>query len=279
MRQALTTGFTDFHDRQHSYLHSYGADFQSSFGSVPTTTGDGKAAALSSHDRKTSYPEHMPPPSERLLRTIIDSLPVQIFTAEPETGKLTWVNSKFLIYRGQDSQQVLSEPWQAIHPNDRVEYMETWNRSLRTGQQLQQKVRLQRFDGSYRWFYVRAAPLKDKRQHIVHWIGTNMDFHEQHIAETNSARQQETAASEAKYRALANSSPQVVFAVNRVKGVTFCNSQWLNYSGQTEAQALGAGFMDHVHPDDLLKCKLPTFEEGSSQPKNVQSNQASVGFL
>ena len=272
MRQALTTGFTDFHDRQHSYLHSYGADFQSSFGSVPTTTGDGKAAALSSHNRKTSYPEHMPPPSERLLRTIIDSLPVQIFTAEPETGKLTWVNSKFLIYRGQDSQQVLSEPWQAIHPNDRVEYMETWNRSLRTGQQLQQKVRLQRFDGSYRWFYVRAAPLKDKRQHIVHWIGTNMDFHEQHIAETNSARQQETAASEAKYRALANSSPQVVFAVNRVKGVTFCNSQWLNYSGQTEAQALGAGFMDHVHPDDLMKCKLPTFEEGSSQPKNVPTS-------
>ena len=150
--------------------------------------------------------------------------------------------------------------------------MDTWNRSLRTGQQLQQKVRLQRFDGKYRWFYVRAAPLKDKRQNIVHWIGTNMDFHEQHIAELNLARQQETAASEAKYRALANSSPQIVFAVGRTTGVTFCNSQWIGYSGQTEGNALGVGFMDHVHPEDLAKCRLPTFDEGSAQPNNVPTS-------
>jgi PAS domain S-box-containing protein len=261
-------------DKNHSYLHSYGADFQASFSALSAMTPGGgpNVPPPVGHSRKASYPDEMPPPSERLLRTIIDSLPVQIFTAEPETGKLTWVNSKFLIYRGQDSRQVLSEPWQAIHPEDRTEYMDTWNRSLRTGQQLQQKVRLQRFDGKYRWFYVRAAPLKDKRQNIVHWIGTNMDFHEQHVAELNLARQQETAASEAKYRALANSSPQIVFAVGRTKGVTFCNSQWIKFSGQTEDQALGVGFMDHVHPEDLAKCRLPTFDEGSSQPNNVPTN-------
>ena len=261
-------------DKHHSYLHSYGADFQSSFSAISAVTpgGEPNVPHYSGHSRKTSYSDEMPPPSERLLRTIIDSLPVQIFTAEPETGKLTWVNSKFLIYRGQDSRQVLSEPWQAIHPEDRSEYMDTWNRSLRTGQQLQQKVRLQRFDGKYRWFYVRAAPLKDKRQNIVHWIGTNMDFHEQHVAEVNLSRQQETAASEAKYRALANSSPQIVFAVGRTKGVTFCNSQWMGYSGQTEGQALGVGFMDHVHPDDLAKCRLPTFDDGSNQPNNVPTS-------
>ncbi|KAL2355187.1 histidine kinase HHK2p [Cryomyces antarcticus] len=260
-------------DRRHTVLHSYGADFSASFQSLPA------AATIASHSPSTgqihsragslSDSIDMPPPSERLLRTIVDSLPVQIFTAAPETGGLTWVNSKFLVYRGQDPRQVLKEPWQAIHPEDRQEYMETWNRSLRTGQQLQQKVRLLRFDGNYRWFYVRAAPLKDKRQNIVHWIGTNMDFHEQHIAELNSARQQETAASEAKYRALANSSPQIVFAVNRQKGVIFCNTQWVSYSGQTEAQALGLGFTDHVHPDDLVKCKLPNFDEDNQQPTNV----------
>jgi PAS domain S-box-containing protein len=261
-------------DKNHSYLHSYGADFQASFSALSAMTPGGgpNVPTPVGHTRKSSLPDEMPPPSERLLRTIIDSLPVQIFTAEPETGNLTWVNSKFLIYRGQDSRQVLSEPWQAIHPEDRTEYMDTWNRSLRTGQQLQQKVRLQRFDGKYRWFYVRAAPLKDKRQNIVHWIGTNMDFHEQHVAELNLARQQEMAASEAKYRALANSSPQIVFAVDRTKGVTFCNSQWVGFSGQTEGQALGVGFMDHVHPEDLAKCRLPTFDEGASQPNNVPTN-------
>ncbi|KAI5247405.1 hypothetical protein E4T42_05982 [Aureobasidium subglaciale] len=257
-------------DKRHSVLHSYGADFSSSFQGLPAaTTPVPKTPGPTTHVRASSASEDMPPPSERLLRTIIDSLPVQIFTAAPGTGAITWVNSKFLVYRGHDSRQVLKEPWQAIHPEDRSKYMESWNRSLRTGQQLQQKIRLQRFDGNYRWFYVRAAPLKDKKQNIVHWIGTNMDFHEQHQAELNLARQQETAASEAKYRALANSSPQVVFTVNKSKGITFCNSQWLNYSGQSESQALGIGFMEHVHPDDIVKCRLPAFDNDSSNATNV----------
>lgn len=259
--------------KQHSLLHSYGADFQHSFGTFPTyTSAESRTLGMGAHARKGSYPEDMPPPSERLLRTIIDSVPVQIFTAQPETGSLSWVNSKFLIYRGQEPKEVLLDPWRAIHPDDRNEFLPAWHRSLRTNQQLQQKVRLQRFDGSYRWFYVRAAPLKDKRMKVVHWIGTMMDFHEQQMAELNSARQQETAASEAKYRALANSSPQIVFAVNRTKGVTFCNTQWLHYSGQTEAQALGVGFMDHVHPDDLAKCSLPVFEGDSESPVNVPTS-------
>ncbi|KAI4953254.1 hypothetical protein J4E86_006795 [Alternaria arbusti] len=251
-------------NRGHSFLHSYGADFSSSFQSLPSaTTPGGKPHASHGHVRRPSITEtsEMPPPSESLLRTITDSLPVQIFTAAPNTGAITWVNSKFLIYRGQDQRQVLRDPWDSIHPEDRDSYLEEWSRSLRTGQQLQKKVRLQRFDQQYRWFYVRVAPLKNKRQQIVHWIGTNMDFHEQHIAELNSSRQQETAASEAKYRALANSSPQIVFVVSDRRGLTFCNSQWISFSGQSEIHALGNGFLEHVHPDDVVKCKLPELDE------------------
>lgn len=264
--------------RAHSLLHSYGADFSSSFQSLPaaTTPGSWTPAAPPAPTRSGPVAEsaelHMPPPSENLLRTIIDSLPVQIFTALPTTGALTWANTKFLIYRGQESHQVLRGPWDAIHPEDRDEYLEQWNKSLRTGQQLQKKVRLRRFDDCYRWFYVRVAPLKNKRQQIVHWIGTNMDFHDQHLAELNSARQQETAASEAKYRALANSSPQVVFVVSNRRGLTFCNSQWQSYSGQTEAQAHGNGFLEHVHPDDVIKCKLPEMSEDGSAATNVPTS-------
>ncbi|KAF2445505.1 hypothetical protein P171DRAFT_266427 [Karstenula rhodostoma CBS 690.94] len=257
----------------HSLLHSYGADFSSSFQSLPTATattpgvrtpltpaGHGRTRSVS----ETQHAPIMPPPSENLLRTIIDSLPVQTFTALPTTGALTWVNSKFLIYRGQEQHQVLQGPWDTIHPDDRKGYLEQWNKSLRTGQQMQKKVRLRRFDNLYRWFYVRVAPLKNKRGQIVHWIGTNMDFHEQHLAEINSARQQETAASEAKYRALANSSPQVVFVVSDRRGLTFCNSQWESYSGQTETQAHGNGFLEHVHPEDVIKCKLPEMSDDGS---------------
>ncbi|KAH8725526.1 hypothetical protein GQ44DRAFT_615747 [Phaeosphaeriaceae sp. PMI808] len=268
--------------RGHSLLHSYGADFTSSFQSLPAATTPGaRAPGTPGHGRRGSVTEtlEMPPPSESLLRTIIDSLPVQIFTAAPSTGVITWVNSKFLIYRGQDSRQVLQDPWEAIHPEDRSSYLDQWNKSLRTGQQLQQKVRLQRFDKCYRWFYVRVAPLKNKRQQIVHWIGTNMDFHEQHLAELNSAKQQETAASEAKYRALANSSPQIVFVVSNKRGLTFCNSQWITFSGQSETQALANGFLEHVHPDDIVKCRIPELNEDgvSNVPTTLPADDGQQG--
>lgn len=91
-----------------------------------------------------------------------------------------------------------------------------------------------------------------------------MDFHEQHLAELNSAKQQETAASEAKYRAVANSSPQIVFVVSNRRGLTFCNSQWTTFSGQAEQEALYNGFLEYVHPDDVIKCKLPDIGEDGS---------------
>ena len=261
--------------RPHSLLHSYGADFTSSFQSLPAATTPGThPPAPTRHGRSASATDapEMPPPSERLLRIIIDSLPVQTFTARPGTGAPTWVNSKVLVYRGRRPRDVLKEPYEAIHPDDKDGYLEQWNKSLRTGQQLQQKIRLRRFDGHYRWFYVRATPLKDRHQQIVHWIGTNMDVHEHYLAEVNSARQQETAASEAKYRALANSSPQIVFTVSNLRGLTFCNSQWISYTGQTEVQALATGFLEHVHPDDIVKCKLPEMGEDGSTPVNVPTS-------
>jgi signal transduction histidine kinase len=99
-----------------------------------------------------------------------------------------------------------------------------------------------------------------------------MDVHDQHLAEINSARQQETAASEAKYRALANSSPQIVFVVSNRRGLSFCNSQWITYSGQSEIQAHGNGFLEYVHPDDVPKCKLPELSEDGSLPTNVPTS-------
>jgi PAS domain S-box-containing protein len=270
-RKAVVTRIPE--RKQHTLLHSYGADFTSTFQSLPATaTPINRAPGYGPTSGLVQGEETMPPPSERLLRTIIDSLPVQIFTAAPGTGDLTWVNSRFLVYRGQDRCQILHDPWQSVHPDDKEHYMDHWRKSLNTGQQFCHKVRLLRFDNEYRWFYVRATPLKDRKQKIVHWAGTNMDIHEQHIAELHAARQQETAASEAKYRSLANSSPQIVFAVNRVKGIIFCNTQWTTYSGQTEAQALGIGFMEYVHPDDLAKCRLPSLNKDGTLAVDVPTS-------
>lgn len=255
--------------KHHSQLHSYGADFGASFPAAIATRRRG-SSPQAQHSRSTSSNEttDVPPPSQSLYKAVVDSLPVQVFLVNATTGKTTWCNSRYEIYRGQTAAQAIRDPQSSVHSADREQYVKAWESSFRSGQQFAMKCRLLRFDGHYRWFFTRVAPLRDQRQRIVHWIGTNMDFHEQHIAEMEAARAAETAKSEAKYRALADSSPQIVFAVNH-RGVTFCNTQWTLFSGQTEAEAAGLGFLKHVHVDDREKCKLPTFDDLGNDTGNV----------
>lgn len=250
---------------QHTRLHSYGADFGVSFQSAATTDSHVRATTSmsgknSKYDRTHDIPQsYMPPPSNKLLRTIIDAIPVHVFTAAPQTGDITWVNSRMLSYRGSTAQEFMKDPYQPIHPDDKENYIRLWMLAIRKGEPFSHQMRVKRFDGNYRWFMTRAVPLRDNRGIIVHWFGTNMDIHDQRLAELNATRQAEMAESESKYRSLANSSPQIVFAATASMGITFANNQWLEYSGQTLEEALQLGFMEAVHPTDRHKCLLPGF--------------------
>ena len=238
-------------------LPSYGADYAVTFNSL---SGAGEFNLLkrrhSLAPRSLQMPL-MPPPSNRLLRTIIDSIPVHVFTAAPGTGVTTWVNARMLAYRGSTVEEFLKDPWAPYHPEDRAEYRRQWKIVVDAGIPFSHQVRILRYDGFYRWFMIRAVPLRDAKGQIVHWFGTNMDVHDQRVAEINAARQQEMAESEHKYRSLANSSPQIVFACTADDGITFANTQWETYSGQTLEQTLRLGFMEFVHPHDRKKCSLP----------------------
>ncbi|CAK7207525.1 hypothetical protein SEUCBS139899_010335 [Sporothrix eucalyptigena] len=251
----------------HSQLHSYGADFASTFPSLPpsgTIAVKGASATMlpptSAPSRAgsvaSSSPVDMPPPSDRLKGLILDSLPAHVFVAMPQTGAIVWVNSRYLAYRGQTVEGLAEDPWGSLHPDDREEYLKAWSHSVRTGDQFSRTVRIRRFDGSYRWFQARAVASRDRRNSIMQFLGSYMDIHDQHIAELKAARQEEIEASETKHRILANLIPQIIFTANEEEGVTFANEQWLSYTGQSFKDLLGLGFLDNVHPDDLAKCSF-----------------------
>ncbi|KAK4162253.1 putative signal transduction histidine-protein kinase [Cladorrhinum sp. PSN259] len=263
-RQSTTPGST----HRHTQLHSYGADFASTFQSLPPSSTIGKgvpSAQVPSRTGSLSQPQgEMTPPSDKLKGLILDSLPAHVFVALPQTGEIVWVNSRFLSYRGQTSGDLAVDPWGSIHPDDRDDYLRAWSLSVRTGEQFSRTVRIRRFDGAYRWFYARAVASKDKRGVIMQFLGSYMDIHDQHIAELRAARQEEIEASEAKHRLLANLIPQIIFTATEDEGITFANEQWLSYTGQSFDDVLGLGFMDFVHPDDLAKCRIPG--DGTQSP-------------
>jgi PAS domain S-box-containing protein len=60
--------------------------------------------------------------------------------------------------------------------------------------------------------------------------------------------------SEERFRLLADTAPVMIWMSGRDKGCTYFNKPWLDFTGRTLQQELGAGWSESVHPDDLATC-------------------------
>lgn len=263
--------------RRHKKLHSYGGDFATTFQSLPPGS---KLPAKGTPPRTESTslnPPEMAWPTDRLRELILDSLPAQLFVASLPDGAIVWVNSRYIAYRGQTLAELYADPYASVHPDDRENYLSSWGRAVRTGEDFQMSVRIRRFDGAYRCFSARVVACRNRRNEIVYYLGSYTDIHEQTMAELKVVRQQEIEASEAKHRLLANLIPEIIFTATEDEGITFSNEQWLSYTGQSEEDALGLGFMGFVHPDDLAKCQIPSKSPTPSPGKSKEKGNEKVG--
>ncbi|KAF9950238.1 hypothetical protein BGZ72_008070 [Mortierella alpina] len=212
--------------------------------------------------------EQNPFPRTRLLRLIVDAISHHVFTLSPSSGNLTWLNQRALQYTGVPLPQLIHSSWtRLLHEDDRATIQPLFKECFGRGEMFNAQYRVLRFDGQYRWFLGRIAPVRDCGGTIVHWFGTSTDIHDQKLAEIQLNRQVELELNEKKYRLLAEAIPQIVFTASPHIGLTFANAKWFTYSGQVFEQASGLGFMNHVHPEDRAKCFLPThLSEGTGSP-------------
>jgi len=67
-------------------------------------------------------------------------------------------------------------------------------------------------------------------------------------------RTAELRESELRFRTMANAAPVMIWASGEDKLCTFFNKGWLEFTGRTIDQELGAGWTKSVHPDDLTRC-------------------------
>jgi PAS domain S-box-containing protein len=120
---------------------------------------------------------------EKHLRDVVETIPAMAFSARPD-GSTEFVNRPWLDYTGLSEKANLDSAWQTtVHPEDFDEHLSKWRASLATGEPFENEARHRDAHGAYRWFLVRAVPLRDQHEKVLKWYGTLTDIEDRKRAE------------------------------------------------------------------------------------------------
>jgi PAS domain S-box-containing protein len=120
---------------------------------------------------------------EKKFREMVESIPAVAFVTEAD-GRRAFSNRRWVEYTGAPVEQSLRDGWQqAVHPDELDRVLDKWRTALATVEPLDYEARFRRSDGVYRWFHVRATPLRDHGGKVTKWCGVATDIEDRKRAE------------------------------------------------------------------------------------------------
>jgi len=113
----------------------------------------------------------------RHLETLIEALPQSVWTNLPD-GRCDYRSPHWRAYAGTgDDEDDAAPPWMAcLHPADSARVRSEWQSALRDARDCELQLRLRRQDGVYRWFRLRAIPMRGEDGRLQRWFGTCGDI-------------------------------------------------------------------------------------------------------
>ena len=189
-------------------------------------------------------------PSDDFLRTMIDQMPTLAWSCRPD-GSAEFVNQRWLDYTGLSLEEAVGWGWQAtIHPEDLGKTMETWRRLVASEEPGEVEARVRRFDGEYRWFLVRAVPVRDEWRKVIRWYGTSTDIEDRKRAE-EKLRQDER-----ELRRITDAIAEPIGVLAPDGSTLYANQMMLNYVGLSLEDIKADGRPAEIlHPDDFERTR------------------------
>ncbi|MEH2119617.1 PAS domain S-box protein [Nostoc sp.] len=185
--------------------------------------------------------------SEARYRSLIKTNTQIIWVSTPEG--ICFELTDWIAYTGQSLAEAENGGWiDAVHPDDRAYTGEAWGIAVANLSMYQIEYRIRGQDGNYRYFWVWGAPVIEDDGSVREWIGTCTDIHDRKLAEAENQRLKE------RYRSLVTASSQIVWAATPERlGISSEMLTWIAYTGQSEAEVEGWGWIDPIHPDDRAR--------------------------
>ena len=183
--------------------------------------------------------------AEERFRTFFDNAPIgKCMTAAD--GTLLRVNPAFGAMLGYTAEEMQSISFSSItHPEDIAESRECI-RALVAGERdtwVMQKRYLAK-DGRHVWTHVTTRLQRDADGKPLHFLTHIQDISESKVSE------KKLRESEARFRQLAESLPQLIWTCQADGPCDYLSPQWVAHTGVPEADQLGYRWLEQLHPDD-----------------------------
>jgi PAS domain S-box-containing protein len=180
--------------------------------------------------------------SEQRYRSLFESVPIGLYRSTPE-GRIVDANDALVQMLGYPSREKLLEtPAQALFcdPADR----QRWQAEMDAKGVVSYFVtQLKRYDGTPIWVVDRARAVRDPQGTILYYDGSLVDITEQRRSE------EALRASEARYRALVESSPDGI-GIHQDGRIVFINPAGARLLGaQNPDELVGKPIEDIIHPN------------------------------
>jgi formate hydrogenlyase transcriptional activator len=188
--------------------------------------------------------------SEARLRRIIDTIPALV-SGFLSDGSNEFMNERWYDYTGLTPEQAQHGGWQEpVHPDDLPLLMNRWREARVSGEPGEIETRLRRHDGVFRWFLVRAEPLRDENGKAVKWYATSTDIENRKQAEAKLRQD------ECELRQITDAIPQTIIVQDPDGIPIYANKALLDYAGLTIEDVSRPDFRSRIaHPEDFERLR------------------------
>ncbi len=179
------------------------------------------------------------------FRQMAEQAPIGMVAARPD-GVVVWVNRRWREMTGIE--QPVPIPYEVveptIHPDDRFQLWEAYNRSGTDVSSFEFNSRIVREDGRVLYVFSQGAPVLDDEGTITGYVGIITDLTES--VELDAARQR----SDERFRNLIAKAPMGQTVVTLDGKIVEVNHAYAALVGRTPDELGGTSALALVHPDD-----------------------------
>ncbi|RUL85841.1 PAS domain S-box protein [Tautonia sociabilis] len=185
--------------------------------------------------------------AERLIRfqaRLLDAVE-QAVVATDAGGRIVYWNRFAESLYGWPAAEVIGRPILEVAPlPEGRETVAGIRDATAAGRGWSGEVEARRRDGRTFPAFVTGSPVLDGEGKRVGFVGVSYDLTERKEAD-RALRE-----SERRFRMVADTAPAMLWMTGPDGDCTFLSRAWTEFTGQTESQGLGTGWLEMVHPDD-----------------------------